>query len=173
MPSNSTKLPNRPGLELEIPGYGCLRLYWLITDYTGTLSSAGRLVPEVRERLERLNALLEIHVLTSDTFGTAATQLAGLPVHLHLLTGAHHDGQKREYVIKRCDPARVAALGNGNNDRLMLMAVKQAGGLAIAVDNGEGCATTAIAAAHLMVHGAPAALDSLLEPKRLVATLRR
>ena len=70
------------------------------------------------------------------------------------------------------DPRRVASFGNGNNDRLHLKAVKEAGGLAIAVENGEGCALDAILNANLFVVGAVNALNLLLEPTRLRATLR-
>ena len=54
----------------------------------------------------------------------------------------------------------------------MLKAVKEAGGVAIAVDNGEGCAIDAILNANLLIHGSANALQLLLEPNRLKATLR-
>jgi soluble P-type ATPase len=70
------------------------------------------------------------------------------------------------------NPRYVASFGNGNNDRLHLKVVKEAGGLAIAVENGEGCALEAILNANVFVVGAVNALDLLLEPTRLRATLR-
>ena len=60
------------------------------------------------------------------------------------------------------------ALGNGQNDRLMLKAAK----IGIAVTEGEGCAVDAIMAANIQVTRAVDALDLLLHPKRLKATLR-
>jgi hypothetical protein len=53
-----------------------------------------------------------------------------------------------------------------------LKAVKEAGGLAVAVENGEGCALDAILNANVFVVGAVSALDLLLELIRLLATLR-
>ena len=50
--------------------------------------------------------------------------------------------------------------------------VKESGGLTVAVDNGEGCAHEAIRNANVIVAGAANALDLLLEPTRLRATLR-
>jgi len=70
------------------------------------------------------------------------------------------------------DPRHVAVLGNGRNDRLWLELVKRAGGLAIAVDVGEGCAVEAIHSAHVFVSGIANALDLLLHTNRLKATLR-
>jgi soluble P-type ATPase len=70
--------------------------------------------------------------LTSDTFGTAKRELGELPITLHRLEGDRHDEQKRAYVLE-LDPQCVAAFGNGNNDRLLLKTVRDAGGLASAV----------------------------------------
>ncbi len=163
---------DRPGLHLEIPGRGALRLRRLVTDYSGTLSCGGRLSPGVRERLVRLAETLEITVLTSDTFGTAAAELRELPLQIRILAAADHDRQKEAFV-RAAGLRETAAFGNGMNDRLMLAAVRDAGGLAVAVDNGEGCAVEVLQAANLFIHGAEAALDLLLDPRRLVAGLRR
>lgn len=82
--------------------------------------------------------------MTSITFGTARRDLSGLPfVRLQLLDSQRHEEEKETYV--RCmHPDTVAAFGNGNNDRGLLKAVKEAGGLSVAVDNGEGCALDAV-----------------------------
>ena len=55
---------------------------------------------------------------------------------------------------------------------LLLKAVKQAGGLAIAVDNGEGCAIDALVNVHIFVVGAANALDILIDTDFVKATLR-
>lgn len=161
-------------LRLDIPGFGTLEIRWIVTDYTGTHAFAGTLRDGVRSRLARLAASTEVHVITSDTFGTARRELAGLAVTLHLLAGRErHDLEKLRYVTERDIPLRhVVAFGNGNNDRALLKAVKDAGGLAVAVDNGEGCALDAILNAHLLVRSSEEALDLLLEPDRCRATLR-
>jgi hypothetical protein len=50
--------------------------------------------------------------------------------------------------------------------------VRDAGGLAVAVDNGEGCSVNAINNANILLHGSEQALDLLLEPNSCKATLR-
>lgn len=162
----------KPGILIDIPGFGRRRIEAVVSDYTGTQSCGGRLAEGVRERLKELARRVEVYILTADTFGTAREELNGLPVHLEVLQQERQDVQKQEYVRQRLDPSRVAALGNGNNDRLLLEAVKQAGGLAIAVDGGEGCAIQALLNADLLIRGAANALDLLLEPNRTKATLR-
>jgi soluble P-type ATPase len=161
----------KPGISIDIPGFGLCKIDAILTDYTGTLSRRGRMVPGVRERLIKLAELTEIHVITSDTFGFAQEELEGIPLTHQRLQGEDHDIQKREYG-RRLDLLHSAVLGNGNNDRLLLKAVKETGGLAIAVDNGEGCATDALLNSNLFIVGAVNALDLLVEPKSCKATLR-
>ena len=62
----------------------------------------------------------------------------------------------------------VVAIGNGRNDRLMLAA----SALGIGVGGTEGIAVETIAACDVVVPDIGAALDLLLETKRLVASLR-
>jgi soluble P-type ATPase len=162
---------SKPGIHIEIPGFGDRTIRTLVSDYTGTLSGGGKLSPGVRERLLRLDPLIDIHVLTSDTFGTVRNEFANVPVAIQVLDGDRHDLKKQDFV-QSLDRQSVFALGNGANDRLMLRVVRDGGGIAVAVDNGEGCSTDAIAGANLLIHGAANALDLLLEPRALKAGLR-
>jgi soluble P-type ATPase len=161
----------KPGITIDIPGFGKVQINSILSDYTGTLAFSGKLVAGVKDRLLRLAELVDIHVVTADSFGTAESELKGLPIVCRRLKGEGEDEQKRRYALN-LNRRYVASFGNGNNDRLHLQAVKEAGGLAIAVENGEGCALEAILNANLFVIGAVNALDLLLEPTRLRATLR-
>jgi len=154
-------------IELEIPGFGPLALRHLVSDYNGTLAVDGALIPGVREKLHILAGLLDVHVVTADTFGIARRELAGIHCVLHILEGEGHDRQKEAYVEK-LGSAGVVVLGNGRNDRLMLAAAR----LGIAVAEKEGCAVAALNAADILTHSALDALDLLINPKRLKATLR-
>ncbi len=163
---------SKPGITIDIPRFGDRRIKTIVSDYTGTHSRGGQLISGTRQRLISLATLVDIVILTSDSFGTAKEQLKGIPHQLErLLDSKRADVQKRK-LVERCDPEHVAALGNGNNDRLMLKSVKEAGGLAIAVENGEGCAIDAILNANLFIVGSANALDLLLDPTRCKATLR-
>lgn len=164
------KSMDKPGITVDIPGFGQRRIRVAVSDYTGTFSFAGAIEPDVKRRLSELVSLVDLHIVTADSFGTAERELAGIVVPYKLRT-ARHDVEKAGYV-SHLDLSQVAAFGNGNNDRLMLKAVKEGGGVAIAVDNGEGCALDAMLNAHVFVTGAANALDLLLEPVRMKATLR-
>jgi len=154
-------------IEIDIPGFGMVRLEHLVSDFTGTLSVDGKLLATVEERLNKLSETVKIHILTADTFGKAQEELQNVKCEMHILTGEAHDVQKEEYVNK-LGAGTVVALGNGNNDRKMLKAAR----IGIAVTEGEGCAVDAIMAADIHVRAAIDGLDLLLNTKRCKATLR-
>jgi soluble P-type ATPase len=154
-------------LEIDIPGFGLVRLEHLVSDFTGTLSVDGVLLPGVKGQLNEIAKFLMIHILTADTFGKAKEELNGIDCEMHILSGADHDVQKEEYV-KKLGADSIVAFGNGNNDRKMLKAAC----IGIAVSQGEGCAVDAIIAANIQVTNANIGLDLLLHPKRCKATLR-
>lgn len=153
--------------EIDIPGFGPVRLEHLVSDFTGTLSVDGKLVAGVKEHLNKVAELLKIHVLTADTFGQARVELEGVACEIHILRGVDHDLQKEKYVwLLGAD--RVVALGNGNNDRKMLKTAK----IGIAVCLEEGCSKDAFTSADILVKSATDALSLVLNPKRLKASLR-
>jgi soluble P-type ATPase len=154
-------------LEIDVPGFGIVKLEHLVSDFTGTLSVDGMLLPGIREQFNKISKFLKIHILTADTFGKARQELEGIKCKIYILTGENHDVQKEEY-IKKLGVEGVIAFGNGNNDRRMLKAAR----LGIAVSEGEGCAIDAIIAANIHVTRAKDGLDLLLNPIRCKATLR-
>jgi soluble P-type ATPase len=153
--------------EIDIPGFGLVQLEHLVSDFTGTLSVDGKLLPGVADRLTRIAAFLKIHILTADTFGRAREELKEVDCQIHILTGADHDLQKEDFV-KKLEPGKTVTFGNGKNDRRMLKAAR----IGLAVSEGEGCAVDAIMAADIHVRSALDGLDLLLNPKRCKATLR-
>jgi soluble P-type ATPase len=153
--------------ELDIPGFGPVRLEYLVSDFTGTLSVDGKLLPGVKERLNRIAGMMNVHILTADTFGMAKQELEGVNCEIHILAGSNHDVQKEAY-IKKLGQDKVLALGNGNNDRKMLKATR----IGIAVCLNEGCAVDAITSADILLTSTTDALDLILKPQRMKATLR-
>jgi len=154
-------------LVCEIPGRGELRLEHLVLDYNGTIACDGALLPDVVERLLLLSQNLRIHLVTADTFGSVAKKTEGLPLGLTILTGSDHTKQKGA-LVERLGAERCAAIGNGANDAAML----EAAAVGIAVAQTEGCALSALRSADILCTSVTDALDLLLFPNRLRATLR-
>jgi len=122
----------------------------------------------VPQRLAALSENLTAHLVTADTRGQAALIAEQLGVGLVLVTPGDEAEQKMA-LVKRLGAERVVAMGNGANDAEML----QAAALGIAVLGPEGLAAEAWQAADVVMASIHDALDLLLHPRRLVATLRK
>jgi soluble P-type ATPase len=155
-------------IVVDIPGADTLALEHVVCDFNGTLAVDGALIDGVRERLVALGALGALHVVTADTFGAAREALAGLDLQLTILD-VDGQAQAKAAYLAGCGAHRSVAIGNGRNDRAML----EAAALSIAVIGPEGAAALAVSAAHVVAPDIRAALDLLLNPRRLAATLRR
>jgi P-type E1-E2 ATPase len=155
-------------MRVEIPGYGKLDLRYLVLDYNGTVALDGILKSEIRPLLERLSGDMQIHLVTSDTFGTASREMEGTGAVVNLLEGDDHTGLKRE-LVESLGAEHTVAIGNGANDSAML----ESASLSIAIVGEEGCSMASLSVADIAVTSITHALELLLNPRRLVATLRR
>jgi soluble P-type ATPase len=153
-------------LALNIPGRGQFNLRHLVLDFNGTIAFNGELIPGVAERIMLLSKDVEIHVITADTNGTVARQCSGLPINVSVLQSDDHIAEKGDFVT---NIDGVICLGNGANDEAMF----EAADLAIAITGREGCATSTLLKSDLMIENINDALDLLLNPKRMIATLRK
>ncbi|ACX52347.1 conserved hypothetical protein [Ammonifex degensii KC4] len=154
-------------LRVEIPGRGLLELNHLVLDFNGTFACDGDLLPGVVERLNALAEKMTVHVLTADTFGTAAEKCASIRAKIVVLRRPL-TGPEKERYIEGLGSTQTVAIGNGANDvRMLRRAI-----LGIAVLGPEGLAAEVLQAADVLVRDINEALDLLLKPKRLIATLR-
>jgi P-type E1-E2 ATPase len=153
---------------VSIPGWRSLEFLHLVLDLNGTIALDGQVLPGVAERLAGLSADLTVHLVTAETHGQAALIAERLRLHLCRIAPGDATIQKGQ-LVAQLGPEHTAAIGNGVNDGQMLAAAV----LGIAVLGTEGLATAALQSAHLVVGRIEDALDLLLRPQRLVATLRR
>jgi P-type E1-E2 ATPase len=154
-------------ITIDIPGHKKIKLSHLVLDYNGTVACDGKLIAGVKKCLTTLSQSLKIHVITADTFGKAKAGLKGVPCKLSILPLANQDAGKLAYV-KKLKAANTVCIGNGRNDRLML----KAAGLGIAVILEEGASVQTVKDADVVCTSIISALELLLHPLRLVATLR-
>lgn len=154
-------------ITIDIPGRELLRLERLVLDFNGTIAEDGRLLAGVDDRIRALHERLRITVITADTFGRVRSELRGLPGDVVVVPRGEEDAAKGAHV-RALGADKTVAVGNGRNDRLMLAEA----GLAIVVMQGEGMAREALESADVLYRDVRDALDALLYPERLVATLR-
>ena len=151
-------------ISITIPGRQKLQLTDAVFDVNGTIAVDGVLLAGVAERLQMLQEHLTIHILTAGTHGNISELERALDIPLHIIS----TGEDKARFVQQLGPAHVIAFGNGANDAAMLrLAV-----IGVAVMAGEGMSLLALHAADVLAHGPFDAIDLVLNPKRLIATLR-
>ena len=158
----------KQGLKLEIPGWGTLTAKQALFDLNGTLATDGILPGTVKEKLKLLQDLIAVYLVTADTHGTAADlakECGGVEI---ARIKAGEEAEQKGEILEKLGASQTVAFGNGANDALMLRKAR----LGICVMHEEGTSLQALLASDILVASAEEALDLLLKPARLVATLR-
>lgn len=154
-------------IEFEIPGRKKIRAEHLVLDYNGTVAVDGELLPGISGLLNLLSEKIEVHVITADTFGRAAEELKGVKCTLDIIGSGDQQRQKADFIAS-LGADSVVAVGNGYNDLLML----RDSAVGIAVIQKEGASAGAVAESDIITTSVTDALELLLNPLRVAATLR-
>ena len=154
-------------IQIDIPNGPQLQLDYLVLDLNGTLAVDGVLIPGIAGRIASLTQQLHIYLVTANTHGggTAIAQEMGIQF-TQLAPGP--GGDQKDLFVQQLGSGAVIAVGNGANDAAML----RTAALGIAVNGAEGAAPSALSAADVVTPSIHDALDLLLNPDRLRATLR-
>jgi soluble P-type ATPase len=154
-------------LKITIPGQEDLMIKYVAFDFNGTLATDGKMHPFLKPQLEQLKQIVDIFVLTADTYGSVQVQCNDLGIDAYILTSACGTAEKKAFVEKLGAKSTVC-VGNGVNDSGMF----EACALSIIIMGEEGCAVKTLNKADIVVKNSEDALHLLLHPKRITATLR-
>jgi soluble P-type ATPase len=151
-------------IKIDIPQRGTVELHHAVFDINGTLAIDGTVITGVTDRLKMLAERLSIHLLTAGTHGKIAELEQALGFPLRLI----QRGEEKMRYVQNLGPSTVVAFGNGANDASMLrLAI-----IGIAVMTPEGLTPRSMQNADIITYGPANAIDLLLKPTRLIATLR-
>jgi soluble P-type ATPase len=155
-------------IEIDIPGFAEFRLQHLVLDVNGTIAKDGKMLEGVRELLNKLRSRLDIHLVTADTNSTQNIIDSELGLTAVRIPVQNQMRAKLDF-IERLGADVSVAVGNGANDADML----ERAALGIAIIGPEGSAVKTLIKADIAVTDIHAALELLLQPRRIIATLRR
>jgi len=155
-------------VEISIPGRGHYHIEHLILDLNGTIALDGKLIPGVKERIRTLSTKVQVIVVTADTNKNAELLLKDLPVALYRIEEAG-EGEQKARLVKEKGEDRTVCMGNGSNDVSML----KESAVGICIVGREGASSEAMLASDLVIPHINDALDLLLKPHRMKASLRR
>jgi len=139
-----------------------------VLDLNGTIAVDGEIIEGVEGRLHQISRLVNISIVTADTHGSAQRLGEGLDINISRIEPGREDAQKLA-LVEQLGKENTICIGNGSNDVSML----RESALGICVVGREGLSFEATMSSDLMVLDINDALDLLLKPDRLVATLRK
>lgn len=151
-------------IRIEIPGRHDLELTHALFDFNGTLAIDGALIPGVDHLLSALQQILPCLIVTADTHGTARPMAEALGCDVVIV----QSGREKVDLVHQLGSG-VVAIGNGYNDIPMM----KAAALSIGVLGPEGLSASMLAVADIVVPHITLAIELLVNPKRIVATLRQ
>lgn len=154
-------------INVTIPGKGQFKLEHVVLDVNGTLALDGQLLPGVQELLDNLKEHLKIHLLTADTHGKQVEIDSILNLKAKRIKPGNEAQQKADY-LEIIGPHKTVAIGQGANDSLMLKSAV----IGICTLSAEGSALETLLGSDLVVPDIQTALNILLNPTRLIASLR-
>ncbi len=155
-------------MRIEIPSYGTYEIKKIAFDFNGTLATGGEVPKKIIKKLERLAINFDVYILTADTFGTVREMVNDLAVEVAIIEGDDGTGFKRDF-IQKIGSDETIAIGNGNNDRLMV----EEAAIGIALIGNEGAAIDTILNSNLVVSNIFDVFEMLSDPERIVASLRK
>lgn len=153
-------------IQIDIPNRGQYTIRHIVFDVNGTLATGGELIDGVAQLLNELRQHVEIHMLTADTHGRQQSIDAQLGLAARIIT---QGAMEKAEIVLELGAETVIAIGNGANDAEMF----KAAALSVAVLGDEGLAVDTFLQADVVVKHIHDAINLLLHPDRLRATLRR
>ena len=151
---------------IAVPGWGSIELENLALDLNGTLTESGDFIPGVVDYLERLKAKgFKVYVLSADTRGVLQQTFKLSPDIEAVVTETAEDKKR---FVESIGAETTVCVGNGNIDVEMFKVAK----LSICTVQAEGATTKAMLHGDIVVAHIKHALEILLDPDKLIATLR-
>lgn len=154
-------------LSYDIPGKGTIEVRHVVFDYNGTLAVDGQLIEKAKELLLELKKLANVYILTADTYGTVEKECSPLGVKI-LSFPSEKAGEAKREIVEELGADRTLCVGNGFNDIEMC----KIAALSIAVIEKEGCCGKLLPHVDIVVTSIVDALEIILKPNRIKATLR-
>ena len=154
-------------IRLNIPGNADAAIKNVVFDMNGTLAEDGVIKNSVKQLLIELSKNADIYIITSDTFGSAADSVKDLNVKLYIIDG-ENSAEKKKDIVYKLGYSETVVIGNGYNDYAMF---KQ-GFIGIGIMGLEGLSLKAALHCDIIIGNIEDAINLLLNPKRLIATLR-
>lgn len=155
-------------IKIDIPGDKSFEINNVVFDYNGTIAEDGVLIPKVKELiLELVDKDIDVYIVTADTHDSVREQCKDLPVHIETFKKENAQEDKKR-IVQSLGGEHTVTIGNGRNDAEMF----KSSILSIVIIGKEGCCAKTLVEADIVVTNILDAVELILNPDRIKATLR-
>lgn len=155
--------------EVNIPKFGTIKIKNIIFDMNGTIQFKGQVSDEIVKKFNELKKHYNVYLVSSDTRGNLSNIAQKLGVdYIKIAPTNITDAEEKNNVLLKLGKEQTIAVGNGNNDALMLKNAL----LGIAIIGSEGASSKSILNSNVVFTDPLSAIDFLLDEKIMIATLR-
>ena len=152
-------------INLNIPNGKEINIKNAVFDFNGTMATDGILDTTIIDKIAELSKVLDIYILSSDTYGSVREQCKNLPLEIEIVKNAID----KKIFVENLGAGETICIGNGENDVKMF----EISYLSIAVLGDEGCSINALNKATVLTKNIHDAFDFMLNSNRIIATLRK
>ena len=155
--------------KVNIPNYGTITIKNVIFDVNGTLQFIGKISEDLVVKFNELKKFYDIYLVSSDIRGNLKELAEKLGVkYIKVNPEGKTEAEAKNEVLSQLGKDTTAAVGNGNNDALMLKNAV----IGIAIIGSEGATLKSVLNSDVVVPSPLNAIDFLLDEKIMIGTLR-
>ena len=155
--------------KINIPNYGIITIKNILFDINGTLQFQGKISPELIIKFNELKKKFKIYLISADTRGNLKNIAEMLDVdYIKIQSQGITEAEAKNNELIRLGKDVTVAVGNGNNDALMLKNAI----LGIVILGNEGATIKSIINSDVVLPSPISVIDFLLDEKIMIATLR-
>ncbi|MHA1803610.1 MAG: HAD family hydrolase [Promethearchaeota archaeon] len=154
----------------SIPNFKTLTIENILFDLNGTIQFSGEISLELIEKMQELKKFYNVFVISADTRGNLKNLAEKMNVDYIKIAMSNDltEAEAKNRELEKLGEDKTAAIGNGNNDALML---KNAA-LGIAILGKEGLSVQSLLNCDVVLPDPISAMNFLLDEQTLIATLR-
>ncbi|MBD3215139.1 MAG: hypothetical protein GF311_21210 [Candidatus Lokiarchaeota archaeon] len=156
--------------KLYIPNFGEILIRNILFDVNGTVQFFGNISEDLNERFQKLKEIYNIFLVSADTRGNLEEIANRLQVKFIKITPKDiSESQAKNYQLDKLGKNETIAIGNGNNDSLML----KNSIIGILIIGSEGATIESLLNSDLVFTNPIDVLDFLMDDDAIIGTLRR
>ena len=155
--------------KINIPNYRIIIIKNILFDINGTLQFQGKISSELIIKFNELKKIYKIYLISADTRGNLKDIAETLDVdYIKIKPQEITEAEAKNNELIRLGKDVTVAVGNGNNDALMLKNAV----LGIVILGNEGASIKSMMNSDVALPDPLSALNFLLDEKIMIATLR-